>query len=185
MVKKIITFTESKMNDCIELFINHLSTLRTERASPSILNSIYVDYLGNKVKLCKLSNIVVENFNTLKINLFDVSIKKNVEKAIANSDLNINPISVGNTLKIILPNLTEERRKNYVKLARNMAEQGRISIRNIRRDSNEKIKRILKDKLISNDVERNLQSKIQNLTDKYIKKINHILDKKDKDLMKI
>ncbi|XBC44574.1 MAG: ribosome recycling factor [Buchnera aphidicola (Schlechtendalia peitan)] len=185
MLNKVKIFTQKKMDDCIKTFVSYLGTLRTIGVSPSILDSIYIDYFGQKVQLCKLANIVVENFNTLTINLFDMSIKNNVEKTIINSELGLTPISIGNTLKIILPSLTEERRKNYIKLAKNAAEKNKICIRNVRRHANERIKRYLKDKLISMDIERNLQNEIQHITDEYIKKINTILEEKEKKLMNV
>ncbi|XBC38384.1 MAG: ribosome recycling factor [Buchnera aphidicola (Floraphis choui)] len=185
MVENIKKFTKNKMDDCTTTCINHFSTLRTVQASPSILDSVYIDYFGKKVQIFKLANIVVENFHTLVINLFDVSIKNSVEKAIINSELGLNPISIGNVIKVTLPILTEERRKNYVKLAKNIAEKSRICIRNVRRHANEKIKCILKNKLISRDKERSLQNEIQKITNEYIKKINKILEDKENALLKI
>ncbi|XBC42491.1 MAG: ribosome recycling factor [Buchnera aphidicola (Meitanaphis elongallis)] len=185
MIENIKKFIQLKMDDCIETYTNHLSTLRTVRVSPSILSSIYINYFGKKVQLCKLASIIADDFNTLKIDLFDISIKRDVEKVIMNSELGLNPISTGNTIKIVLPILTEERRKHYVKLAKNIAEQSRVCIRNVRRNANEKIKRILKDKLIGNDLEKSLQNEIQNKTDNYIKKINEMLKKKENDLLNI
>ncbi|XBC40953.1 MAG: ribosome recycling factor [Buchnera aphidicola (Nurudea yanoniella)] len=185
MIKNIKERSEVKMDNCISILMNNFNTLRTDRASPSILNSIYINYFGNNVQLCKLANIIVENFNTLKINLFDIAISKNVQTAIINSNLGLNPITIGNDLKIILPALTEEKRKNYIKLAKNFAEKSRICIRNIRRNSNEQIKRALKEKLISNDIERDLQNYIQRLTNSYISKISKVLKTKEHDLMNI
>ncbi|XBC41981.1 MAG: ribosome recycling factor [Buchnera aphidicola (Kaburagia rhusicola rhusicola)] len=185
MVENIKKITITKMDNCITLFKHHLSTLCITRASPSILNSIYINYFGKKVQLCKVSSIAIENFNTLKINLFDISLKNDVEKAIKNSELNLNPISIGSAIKIVLPILTEERRKHYIKLAKSVAEQGRVCVRNIRRNANDRIKCILKDKLISHDIERRLQHDIQNITNNFIKKINQILEKKEQDLINI
>ncbi|XBC39432.1 MAG: ribosome recycling factor [Buchnera aphidicola (Nurudea shiraii)] len=185
MIENIKEFSKTKMENCITILINNLDTLRTDRASPSILNSIYIDYFGNNVQLQKLANIIVENFNTLKISLFDVSIKNRVKKSIVNSNLGLNPISIGNDLRIVLPSLTEERRKSYIKMAKNFSEQSRICIRNVRRSSNEKIKRTLKEKLISSDIEKSLQSDVQILTDFYINKISKILKIKEHDLMNI
>ncbi|XBC44847.1 MAG: ribosome recycling factor [Buchnera aphidicola (Schlechtendalia chinensis)] len=179
-IKKI---TQQKMDDCIRTFVSYLNTLRTVRVSPSILDTIYVNYLGKSTQLCKLSSIVVENFNTLKINLFDITIKKNVEKSIINSDLGLTPISTGSSLKIIFPALTEERRKSYIKLAKNTAEKSRVCIRNIRRNANEKLKRFLKNKLINSDIERNLQNEIQNITNQYIENVNKILKNKEEELV--
>ncbi|XBC39938.1 MAG: ribosome recycling factor [Buchnera aphidicola (Chaetogeoica yunlongensis)] len=176
-------FTISKMDNCIKVFLEQLNTLRSSRVSPSILDSIFIDYLGQKVQLKKLSNIVVDNFNTLKVTLFDNSIKHNAEKAIMNSKLDLTPIFIKDYFKITIPVLTEERRVKLIKLSRNMAENSRICIRNIRRISNEKIKLLFQDKIIGNDTERSFQDIIQRITDKYISKINVTLNKKEKDLM--
>ncbi|AAO26948.1 ribosome recycling factor [Buchnera aphidicola str. Bp (Baizongia pistaciae)] len=183
-MERIKNFTSSKMDHCVHMFVNQLNTLRSSRASPSILDTILIDYLGQKIQLKKLSNIIVENVNTLRITLFDPKIKNNVEKAIISSKLDLIPIFINNYFQIKIPVLTEERRLQLIKLAKKMAENSRICIRNIRRLSNEKIKLFLKDKIISSDKERRLQHEVQDITNSYMEKINVILSKKEKDLLK-
>jgi len=175
--------TVSKMDSCIQTFIDQLNTLRSSRVSPSLLDSIFIDYLGQKIQLKKLSNIVVENFNTLKITLFDPTIKNHVKKEIVNSKLDLNPISINNYLQIKIPTLTEERRLKLIKLAKSMAENARVCIRNTRRFSNEKVKLLFKNKLIDSNLERSLQNEIQKITNDYVKKVNSTLNQKEKDLL--
>jgi len=172
------------METCIQIFQSNVNNIRTGRASPTLLNSIYIEYFGSKTSLLQVSNIVVEDTHTLKINVFDSSITSLVRKAILNSNLDLNPIVHGKDILIPIPALTEERRIKLIKIIRSYSEHSRICIRNIRRDSNDKIKKLLKDKIISEDEERTSQIKIQKMTDKYIKKIESILLKKERELMK-
>ncbi|PPI88000.1 ribosome recycling factor [Candidatus Pantoea edessiphila] len=175
---------EIRMDKCIELLKNTMSKVRTGRASTTILDSIKVKYYDNLVPLCQLASITVENTRMLKINLFDISMISLIENTIKKSDLGINPRIEGNNIYIPIPSLTEERRKEIIKLVKNTAEQSRISIRNIRRDSNDKIKLMLKEKKISEDEEHNIQTKIQKITQKYISKIDTFLSEKENELMK-
>ena len=178
MINEIYTDSNQRMEACIKNFQIQLNNIRTGRASPELLNNIYVEYFGSKMSLRKISNIVVEDYHTLKINVFDSSITSLINKAILNSDLGLNPLIRGKDIIVPVPGLTEERRKNLIKIIRNNAENTRIYIRNIRRDANEKIKLYLKNKIIGEDQERNSQNKIQKITDKYIKKIEIIFIKK-------
>lgn len=173
-----------KMEVCIKNFQIQLNNIKTGRASPDLLNNIYVEYFGSKVLLRKISNIVVEDYHTLKINVFDSSNTNLINKAILNSDLDLNPVIHGKDIIVPIPSLTEERRKNLIKIIKNNAENTRICIRNIRRDANEKIKVYLKNKVIGEDQEHMSQNKIQKMTDEYIKKVETILVFKEKELMK-
>ncbi|QCI20380.1 ribosome recycling factor [Buchnera aphidicola (Brachycaudus cardui)] len=184
MINQINTKSHTQMETCIQIFQSNVNNIRTGRASPTLLNSIYIEYFGSKTSLLQVSNIVVEDTHTLKINVFDSSITSLVRKAILNSNLDLNPIVHGKDILIPIPALTEERRIKLIKIIRSYSEHSRICIRNIRRDSNDKIKKLLKDKIISEDEERTSQIKIQKMTDKYIKKIESILLKKERELMK-
>ncbi|CAL4326298.1 ribosome recycling factor [Buchnera aphidicola] len=184
MINEINIKSHARMEACIQTFQSNVNNIRTGRASPTLLNSIYIEYFGSKTSLRQVSNIVVEDAHTLKINVFDSSITSLIRKAIINSNLDLNPVVHGKDILIPIPSLTEERRTKLVKIIRNDAENSRICIRNIRRDSNDKVKRLLKDKIISEDEERNSQVKIQTMTDHYIKKIESIVLKKEKELMK-
>jgi len=157
--------------------------VRTGRASPSLLDGIVVEYYGTPTPLRQLASVTVEDSRTLKINVFDRSLSQAVEKAIMKSDLGLNPSSAGTDIRVPLPALTEERRKDLIKIVRGEAEQGRVSVRNVRRDANDKIKALLKDKEISEDDERRAQDEVQKMTDAYIKKVDAALSEKETELM--
>lgn len=174
---------EVRMEKCVEAFKNNISKIRTGRASPAILDGIMVDYYGSATPLRQLASVTVEDSRTLKINVFDRSISNAVEKAIMSSDLGLNPMSAGTDIRVPLPALTEERRKDLIKIVRGEAEQGRVSVRNVRRDANDKVKALLKDKEISVDDDRRSQEDIQKMTDVGIKKIDAALAEKEAELM--
>ncbi len=174
---------ETRMDKCVEAFKNTISKVRTGRASPSLLDGIVVEYYGTPTPLRQLASVTVEDSRTLKINVFDRSLGPAVEKAIMASDLGLNPSSAGSDIRVPLPALTEERRKDLIKIVRGEAEQGRVSVRNVRRDANDKIKALLKDKEISEDDERRSQDEIQKMTDVRIKHVDAALAEKEKELM--
>nr|WP_218832998.1 ribosome recycling factor [Serratia fonticola] len=171
------------MEKSVEAFKNQISKIRTGRASPSILDGIMVEYYGTATPLRQLANVTVEDSRTLAINLFDRSLGSAVEKAIMSSDLGLNPSSAGTVIRVPLPPLTEERRKDLIKVVRGEAEQGRVAVRNVRRDANDKVKALLKDKEISEDEDRRSQDDIQKMTDAYIKLLDAALADKEKELM--
>lgn len=183
VIKDIKKDAEVRMEKCVEAFKNNISKIRTGRASPAILDGIMVDYYGSATPLRQLASVTVEDSRTLKINVFDHSISNAVEKTIMSSDLGLNPISVGTDIRVPLPALTEERRKDLIKIVRGEAEQGRVSVRNVRRDANDKVKALLKDKEISENDDRRLQEEIQKMTDVGIKKIDAALAEKEAELM--
>lgn len=174
---------DTRMEKCVDAFKNQISKVRTGRASPSLLDGIMVPYYGTPTPLRQLASVTVEDSRTLKINVFDRSLSPAVEKAIMASDLGLNPSSAGTDIRVPLPALTEERRKDLIKVVRGEAEQGRVSVRNVRRDANDKIKALLKDKEISEDDERRSQDEIQKMTDGYIKNVDVALAEKEKELM--
>nr|WP_249213488.1 ribosome recycling factor [Tatumella sp. JGM118] len=171
------------MEKCVEAFKNTIGKVRTGRASPSLLDGIVVEYYGTPTPLRQLANVTVEDSRTLKLNVFDRSLGPAVEKAIMASDLGLNPSSAGTDIRVPLPPLTEERRKDLIKIVRGEAEQGRVSVRNVRRDANDKVKALLKDKEISEDDERRAQDDIQKMTDASIKKVDAALTEKETELM--
>lgn len=183
MINEIRQDAETRMDKCVEAFKTNISKIRTGRASPSILDGIMVDYYGSATPLRQLASVTVEDSRTLKINVFDRSISAAVEKAIMTSDLGLNPSSAGTDIRVPLPALTEERRKDLIKIVRAEAEQGRVSVRNVRRDANDKVKALLKDKEISEDEERRSQDEIQKMTDACIKKVDAALADKEAELM--
>ncbi|QKJ85917.1 Ribosome-recycling factor [Paramixta manurensis] len=183
MINDIRKDADTRMEKCVEAFKNHISKIRTGRASPAILDGIVVEYYGTPTPLRQLASVTVEDSRTLKINVFDRSMSPAVEKAIMTSDLGLNPSSAGSDIRVPLPALTEERRKDLIKVVRGEAEQGRVSVRNVRRDANDKIKALLKDKEISEDDERRAQDDVQKMTDAYIKKVDAALAEKEAELM--
>ncbi len=183
MINEIKKDAEIRMEKCVESFKTHISKIRTGRASPGILDGIMVEYYGSATPLRQLAQVTVEDSRTLAISVFDRSISAAVEKAIMTSDLGLNPSSAGATIRVPLPALTEECRKDLIKVVRGEAEQGRVSVRNVRRDANDKTKALLKDKEISEDEDRRSQDDIQKLTDIFIKKIDVALSEKEAELM--
>ncbi|MEB7884305.1 ribosome recycling factor [Serratia fonticola] len=183
MINEIRKDADSRMEKSVEAFKNQISKIRTGRASPSILDGIMVEYYGTATPLRQLANVTVEDSRTLAINLFDRSLGSAVEKAIMSSDLGLNPSSAGTVIRVPLPPLTEERRRDLIKVVRGEAEQGRVAVRNVRRDANDKVKALLKDKEISEDEDRRSQDDIQKMTDAYIKLLDAALADKEKELM--
>ncbi|MEQ1975819.1 ribosome recycling factor [Xenorhabdus sp. SGI240] len=183
MINEIKKDAQDRMEKSVEALKNQISKVRTGRASPSLLDGISVEYYGAATPLRQIANVVAEDVRTLAITVFDRSMSAAVEKAIMASDLGLNPSSAGAIIRVPLPPLTEERRKDLIKVVRGEAEQGRVSIRNIRRDANDKVKTLLKDKEISEDEERRSQDEIQKLTDSFIKKIDEALANKETELM--
>ena len=181
MISDIRKDAEVRMDKCVEAFKTQISKIRTGRASPSLLDGIVVEYYGTPTPLRQLASVTVEDSRTLKINVFDRSMSPAVEKAIMASDLG--PNSAGSDIRVPLPPLTEERRKDLTKIVRGEAEQARVAVRNVRRDANDKVKALLKDKEISEDDDRRSQDDVQKLTDAAIKKIEAALADKEAELM--
>lgn len=185
MSDAIKTATENRMKKAIEGLHNELAKLRTGRAHPSLLDHVRVAYYGNEVPLSQAASITVGDARTLMVTPWEKTLVQAIEKAILSADLGLNPATSGNVIRVPLPPLTEERRKEMAKLVKNEAENARISIRNSRRDANNQIKEQLKNKQISEDDERRAQDIIQKLTDKYVTEIDHIAAAKEKELMEV
>jgi ribosome recycling factor len=185
VINEIKNSAKVRMEKSVEALKTQMNKVRTGRAHPSLLDTIYVDYYGTSTQLKQVGNITTEDSRTLAVTVFDRSMIQAVEKAIMSSDLGLNPASAGTTIRIPLPPLNEERRKDLIKVVRHEAEQGRVAIRNIRRDANGDLKALLKDKEISEDDDRRAQDDIQKLTDLYIKLVDEALAAKEKELMEI
>jgi ribosome recycling factor len=185
MRKEILAATKSKMNDTIEHIRREFSTIRTGRASTSLLDGINVDYYGSSVPLNQLANISVPDARLLLVTPFDKSALGSIEKAILKSDLGLTPANDGKVVRIPIPELTEERRKDLAKVVRRLAEDSRVSLRNIRRDSNERAKKAQKDKEISEDDSHRIMDEVQKVTDEYVKKIDDVLKAKEEEIMEI
>lgn len=185
MINEINKDTQERMDKSLEALRNAFNKIRTGRAHPSILDSVRVDYYGSEVPLSQVANINIEDNRTLVVIPWEKTMVPAVEKAIMKSDLGLNPNTAGANIRVPMPALTEETRKGYTKQARNEAENGRVSIRNIRRDANNQLKALLKDKEISEDEERRAQDEIQKITDKFTAEIDKALTAKEEDLMQI
>ena len=183
--KEIIQDAEQRMSKSVVALKKELSKLRTGRAHPSLLEHITVKYYGSEVPLNQAANIGIQDARTLSVTAWDRNTIPDIEKAILTSDLGLNPVTSGNVIRVPLPALTEERRKELTKVVRAEAEKARVAIRNIRRDANHSLKNMSKDKDLTEDDERRDEEKIQKLTDSRIAEIEKILEEKEKDLMEI
>lgn len=185
MIDEIKQDASSRMRKSIEALSNELSKVRTGRANARLLDHVMVDYYGNLVPINQAATVAVEDARTIAITPWENSMVAVLEKAIMSSDLGLNPTTAGMVIRVIMPQLTEERRKDLVKVVRHEAEKGRVAIRNIRRDANTDFKELLKEKEISADEERQAEDEIQKLTDQFIKEIETVLEQKEKDLMAV
>ncbi|MFL0796504.1 MAG: ribosome recycling factor [Cellvibrionaceae bacterium] len=185
MISDIQKDAEAKMKKSLEALGSAFNKIRTGRAHPSLLDGITVSYYGNETPLNQVGNVVVEDARTLAINPWEKPLIPEIEKAIMKSDLGLNPATSGDIIRIPMPPLTEETRKGYTKQAKQEAENGRVSVRNARRDALGQVKALLKDKEISEDEERKAGDEIQKLTDKFVAEVDKALAEKEKDLMEI
>lgn len=183
MISDIQQDASARMNKSIDALKHEFSRIRTGRAHPSLLDQIHVSYYGTDSMLSQIANITVEDARTLSITPWEKNMVQVIEKAIMKSDLGLNPMTNGMVIRIHLPPLTEERRRQLVKVVKTEAENGRVAVRNIRRDANSAIKDAQKEKLISEDEARAAEDKIQKLTDQYIKDIEKLLEIKEADLL--
>ena len=177
--------TMERMEKTLESLRSDFGGLRAGRAHVSLLDGILVEAYGNMSPISQLGTVSVPDARTLSVSVWDKSLAKNVEKALRESDLGLNPMSDGQLIRIPIPPLSEERRKELVKIAGKYAEQAKIAVRNIRRDANEYLKKMVKDKACSEDDERRAQDDIQKLTDKYVKQIDGLLAEKEKEVMTV
>jgi len=174
-----------RMQKCVQSFQADLKKLRTGRAHPSLIEHLKVDYYGSEVPLQTVANIAVEDARTLVVSPFDKGAVSAVEKAIHKSELGLTPMTAGTVIRIPLPPLTEERRRDITKVVRQDAENARVSIRNVRRDALADVKEMLKEKLISQDDERRGQEEIQKLTDRFVAEIDQQLAAKEKEILQV
>ena len=176
---------KNRMNNSLEVFKSNISGIRAGRASPEILANINIEAYGDHMPLNQLASISSIDSTTLSVQVWDSNFVDNIDKAIRSSELNLNPIKDGNSLKVPFPQLSEERRKEYVKLCSNYLEQAKISLRNIRRDENDKIKKLEKSGDISEDEMHGNQDSIQKILDQFIKNLDDIFEKKQKEILSI
>jgi ribosome recycling factor len=182
---QIKTNADQKMQKSIEAFKANLAKIRTGRANPGILEHIMVDYYGNPTPISQVANLGLADARTINVTPWEKNLVAVVEKAIRDSDLGLNPATQGVVIRVPMPPLTEERRKELTKVVKSEGEETKIAIRNLRRDANEHLKRLIKDKEISEDEERRAQDEIQKLTDRFVADVDKLVVEKDKEIMTV
>ena len=185
MIKEIIKDAGVRMGKSVESLKQSLVKVRTGRAHPSLLDHLHVDYYGSDVPIAQVANINVEDSRTLIISPWEKQMVQPIEKAIMKSDLGLNPATAGTVIRIPMPPLTEETRRNLVKVVRQDGEAAKVAVRNIRRDANGDFKSLLKEKEISEDEARDAEDEIQQLTDKWVREVDKVLEEKEADLMEV
>ena len=184
-VSQIKAAVEQKMSKSIEALNNDLAKVRTGRAHPSLLDHVHVDYYGTATQLSQVAALTLIDARTIGVQPWEKNMMGAVEKAIREADLGLNPATSGDMIRVPMPALTEERRKEMVKILKSDGEAAKVSVRNHRRDANEALKKLLKDKEISEDDDRRTQDEVQKLTDKFIVEIDKLLVAKEAEVMKV
>lgn len=182
---EILDMAKEKMSKTIANLTKELSTLRAGRANPAVLDKVLVDYYGTPTPINQMANISVPEPRLLVISVWDASMLNAVEKAIQKSDIGINPANDGKVIRLVFPELTEERRKELVKQVKKKGEEAKVAIRSIRRDANEQVKKKRKESLITEDDQKALEEDIQKLTDDKVKEIDNIIAEKEKEIMEV
>ena len=185
MPKEIINQCEQKMQKSIEALKKEFATIRTGKANPAILNGVSVEYYGSPMPINQIASVSAPEPQMILIKPYDKSILKAIEKAIQTSDLGFNPQNDGDVVRIPIPSLTEQTRKDLVKQAKKIAEENKVAIRNIRRDGMDQLKKLEKDSLISEDELKRRSDELQKVTDKYIETIDKTASEKEKDIMSV
>ena len=183
MLKEILEDTQIGMEKSLGALDVAFKKIRTGRATPSLLDSIKVNYYDKLTPLAQVASISIEDAKTLAISPWEKGIVQEIEKAISESELGLNPATSGETIRVILPDLTEETRRDFIKKAKDEAENAKVSVRNVRREGNSQLKDFLKEKEISEDEERQGEEEIQKLTDLFVEKVDAALEAKEKDLL--
>ena len=184
-LKQMVVDAKARMRHTVDAVLRELGTMRTGRASVAMLDTVRVDYYGTLTPLNQVGNLAVPDPTLITLQPWDPSLLGPIEKAIRTCGLDLNPQNDGKIIRIPVPPLTEERRKNLVKLAHKQAEEGRVAIRNVRRDANEHLKKLLKEHELSEDDEKHAIAEVQKLTDQHIEEINAALKKKEADIMEV
>ena len=177
--------TQTKMDQSIEALKNNLGKVRTGRANPQLLDTIHVEYYGSMVPLSQVANVTLLDARTISVQPWEKNMGAKIEKAIRESDLGLNPASMGDLIRVPMPPMSEERRKEMTKLARTEGENAKIAIRNLRRDANEGVKKLVKDKEASEDDQKRSEAEVQKLTDKHIADIDTLVAAKEQEIMAI
>jgi len=185
MVKQILKETEEKMHKAVEVLRHELVTVRTGKATTALLDSIKVDYYGKLSPLSQVGNVSVTDVHTLAVQPWDKSMLEPIQKAIQVANIGLNPVKDGERIRIPIPPLNEERRRELVKLTKKFGEDGKIAVRNIRRDSIEHLKKSEKAEHLSEDERKRGEAEVQKMTDKYIKEVDALLSQKEKEIMEV
>jgi ribosome recycling factor len=176
---------ESKMDQSIESFKHNLTKIRTGRANPAILDTVHVDYYGAMLPISQVANVALLDARTVSVQPWEKGMGAKIEKAIRDSDLGLNPSSMGDLIRVPMPPMSEERRKELTKVVRHEGEAAKVAIRNLRRDANEAVKKLVKDKLASEDDQKRCEADVQKVTDKHITAIDQLVAGKEQDLMAV
>ncbi|MES3002020.1 MAG: ribosome recycling factor [Pseudomonadota bacterium] len=176
---------EAKMDQSIAAFRNNLTKIRTGRASPGMLDTLQVEYYGSMVPITQVANVSLLDARTLSVQPWEKGMGAKIEKAIRESDLGLNPASMGDLIRVPVPPMSEERRKEMTKLVRHEGEAAKIAVRNLRRDANDHVKKIVKDKLASEDDQKRSEADIQKTTDRHISEIDHLVAGKEQEIMAV
>ena len=176
---------ESRMDQSIGAFKNNMTKIRTGRANPALLDTVHVEYYGSMMPLSQVANVSLLDARTISVQPWEKGMGAKIEKAIRESDLGLNPASMGDLIRVPMPIMTEERRKELTKIVRNEGESARIVVRNLRRDANEAVKKLVKDKLASEDDSKRSEADIQKITDRHIAMIEQLVAAKEQDLMAV
>jgi ribosome recycling factor len=176
---------ETKMGKSIEAFKSELQKVRTGRAHPGLLDQVHVDYYGSMVPISQVANVTLLDARTISVQPWEKGMGAKIERAIRESDLGLNPAAQGDLLRVPMPALTEERRKDLTKVVRHAGEDAKIAVRNLRRDANEHLKKLLKDKLATEDEERRAQDEVQKLTDRVIAEIDRLIHAKEAEILAV
>jgi ribosome recycling factor len=176
---------ETKMDQSISAFKNNLSKIRTGRANPAMLDSVQVDYYGSMVPLSQVANLSLLDARTVSVQPWEKGMGSKIEKAIRDSDLGLNPSSMGDLIRVPMPVMSEERRRELTKVVRGEGENAKVAVRNLRRDSNEAVKKLVKDKLASEDDQKRSEAEIQKVTDRHIAEIDRLVASKEQDIMAV
>jgi ribosome recycling factor len=177
--------TEGKMTQSIEALKSNLGKIRTGRANPAILDSVMVEYYGSMVPLSQVANVSLLDSRTISVQVWEKGMGAKVEKAIRDSDLGVNPSSMGELIRVPMPAMSEERRKEMTKLVRNEGESTKIAVRNLRRDANDNVKKLVKDKEASEDDQKRAEAEVQKTTDRYISDVDRLVADKEKEILSV
>ncbi len=177
--------TEGKMDQSIAAFKNNLTKIRTGRANPALLDSIQVDYYGSMTPLSQVANVSLLDARTISVQPWEKGMGAKIEKAIRESDLGLNPASMGDLIRVPMPPMSEERRKEMTKLVRTEGENAKIAVRNLRRDANDAVKKLVKDKLASEDDQKRAEADIQKVTDRHVAEIDQVVASKEQEILAV